>query len=519
MKRLGQLLRLFYINYVIARRGLDRVVLSAPYLSPWRFLGYLNPWNWVKSQKSRGASIRLALEDLGPVFVKFGQILSTRYDLLPEDVIGELSKLQDQVPSFSSEIAQRLVEQALGRPLDELFCEFSTTPLASASIAQVHAATLHDGRKVVVKIQRPGIAKTIRRDLSILYTVAGLAERFWSHGRRLKARAMVAEFENTLADELDFMREAANASQLRRNFLYSPVLYIPEVYWQYTTAQIIVMERISGIPIADIDALLAQGIDLKKLAEHGVEIFFNQVFRDNFFHADMHPGNIFAKKDATSDPCYIAVDFGIVGSLSPKDQHYLAENLLAFFKRDYRKVAVLHVASGWVPPDTRVEQFESAIRSVCEPIFEKPLRDISFAQLLLSLFQTASRFKMEIQPQLFLLQKTLLNIEGLGRRLYPELDIWIVAKPILERWVKQRYGIRATLKTLRQQGPGFIEKLMALPELCYDVFEHKKKLQLIAEWQANSVDKKVKKTGLKFFFFGVGFGFIWVALIYWGYHV
>jgi ubiquinone biosynthesis protein len=330
---------------------------------------------------------------------------------------------------------------------------------------------------------------------------------------------LVAEFENTITDELDFMREAANASQLRRNFLHSPVLYIPEIYWQYTSSQIIVMERISGIPIADIDALVANGIDLKKLAEHGIEIFFNQVFRDNFFHADMHPGNIFAKKEATGDPCYIAVDFGIMGSLSPKDQHYLAENLLAFFKRDYRKVATLHVASGWIPPETRVEQFESAIRSVCEPIFEKPLRDISFAQLLLSLFQTASRFKMEIQPQLFLLQKTLLNIEGLGRRLYPELDIWATGKPILQRWVRQRYGLRSTLKTLRQHGPGLIEKLIALPELCYDVLEHKKKMQSLAEWQSSTTNKKAKKTGLKSFFLGVGCSLILVAIIYWEFYV
>ncbi len=513
MKRPAQLFRLFYINYVIIRRGLDRVVLSTPLFSPIRFLGHLNPWNWRLQKRSRGESIRLALEDLGPIFVKFGQILSTRYDLLPEDIILELEKLQDQVPPFAAEIAQQLLEQAFRRPLNEIFCQFSTTPIASASIAQVHAATLFDGRKVVVKIQRPHLRKTIQRDLGLLYTIAKLAERFWSHGRRLRARALVAEFENTITDELDFLREAANASQLRRNFAHSSLLYVPEIYWAYTTPTIIVMERISGIPISDMAALTAADINLEKLAKGGVEIFFTQVFRDNFFHADMHPGNIFVAKNQPTEPRYIAVDFGIMGSLSPKDQHYLAQNLLAFFKRDYRQVAVLHVASGWIPPDTRIEQFESAIRGVCEPIFEKPLRDISFAQLLLNLFQTASRFNMEVQPQLFLLQKTLLNIEGLGRRLYPELDLWTTGKPFLERWMKQRYNLKTNLKTLYQQGPFLIEKLIALPSLCYDVLEQQKSLQLMQTWQQRAASKKVTKTGLKYFWLGVGCTLVLAALI------
>jgi len=512
MKKPGQLLRLFYINYVMARRGIDRVVLSAPWFSTFRFLSWFNPWNWYCAKgQTPGQSIRLALEDLGPIFVKFGQMLSVRQDLLPEDMIAELEKLQDQVPPFSSHKAQQIVEQALKRPVSELFAEFSLEPMASASIAQVHAATLHDGRQVVVKIRRPNIEKIIGRDLGLMYFVAGCAERFWSHGRRLRLRALVKEFEHTIIDELDFLHEAANASQLRRNFQGSPLLHVPEVHWEYTTNNVFVMERIFGVPISDMDGLAAAGVNLKKLSEHGVEIFFTQVFRDSFFHADMHPGNIFVSTDDPENPRYMAIDFGIMGSLGPLDQHYLAENLLAFFKRDYRRVAILHVESGWIPAGTRVEEFESAIRSVCEPIFEKPLRDISFAQLLLRLFQTAGRFNMEIQPQLFLLQKTLLNIEALGRRLYPELDLWTTAQPFLERWMRRRYSPRTLLKKWFRQAPYVADKLMTLPGLWQDVLQQQKNAQAIVSVQSLQFSLQKKNIAFKYFLLGVGITLLIVA--------
>lgn len=506
MKHPRQLFRIFYINYVIARHGLDQILLSAQPFSPFRFLKYFNPWNWRRKPKyPRGVAIRLSLEDLGPIFVKFGQILSTRPDLLPEDIIVELQKLQDQVPPFSGEEAKIIVEQNFKKPITQIFKFFALNPFASASIAQVHEAILFDGRRVVVKIQRPGIKTVIKRDVGLLLTIADLAERFWSHGRRLRPRELVREFEQSITDELDFMREAANASQLRRNFENSNLLYVPEIIWDYTTSDIIVMERISGIPVSDRDALIAAGINLKQLAERGVEIFFTQVFRDSFFHADMHPGNIFVADSCPEDPQYLAVDFGIMGILSPKDHHYLAENFLAFFRRDYRQVAVLHIESGWVPPTTRVEEFESAIRSVCEPIFQKPLADISFAQLLLRLFQTASRFKMEIQPQLFLLQKTLFNIEGLGRKLYPELDLWSTAKPFLERWMRKQYSTRALLKNVIKQMPSMVDNLMAIPSLWRDILEYDKHLQMAATWQSkNTVVKVERRRNTKSMFLNIG---------------
>lgn len=489
----------------MARHGIDRVVLSTPLFSPLRFLAYLNPFNWrKKNRQTPGVAIRLALEDLGPVFVKFGQTLSVRHDLFPEEIIVELQKLQDQVPAFSGEIAQQIVEKNYGCPLSEIFSDFSLAPLASASIAQVHAATLKNKKRVVVKIQRPHIKKTIQRDLGLLYMVANLTERFWSHGKRLRAHDLVSEFEQTITDELDFMREAANASQLRRNFVNSPLLYVPEIYWKYTNKKIIVMEKISGIPISARGAIQSAGIDLKTLAERGVEIFFTQVFRDSFFHADMHPGNIFVSRKHPENPQYIAVDFGIMGSLSPMDQHYLAENLLAFFRRDYRRVSILHIESGWVPPGTRVEAFESSIRSVCEPIFEKPLGEISFAQLLLSLFQTASKFHMEVQPQLFLLQKTLLHIESLGRQVYPELNLWLTAKPILEKWMRQRYSTKTMLKNISQHMPYFAENMVALPKLCRDILEEQRKAGRLKDWQEK--DRKIhpRPSRLKYFLLGVG---------------
>jgi len=459
-----QALRLIHINTVLARHGLDEVILATHLLRPVRFLSYLSPWRWFRREHlPRGARIRRTLEDLGPIFIKFGQILSTRRDLLPDDIALELAQLQDNVPPFPGEQARAIIEKSLGRPVTELFSHFDETPLASASIAQVHAARLLDGSEVVIKVVRPDIKATIRRDLELMYTVADLAARYWADGRRLRPREVVAEFDKTIIDELDLMREAASASQLRRNFAGSELLYVPEIHWPLTRGNVMVMERISGMPVSDVDDLRRHGVDLKRLAEHGVEIFFTQVFRDNFFHADMHPGNIFVERGGR----YVAVDFGIMGTLNEQDQHYLAGNFLAFFQRDYRKVAELHVESGWVPEGTRVEEFEAAIRTVCEPIFERPLKDISFGHLLLRLFQTARRFDMEVQPQLVLLQKTLLNIEGLGRQLYPELDLWQTAKPYLERWMSEQIGVRSLGRGIKRNAAEWSQQLPELPGLLH----------------------------------------------------
>jgi len=461
-----QIFRLFYIYFVMIRYGIDRVILSAPFFSPLRFLRHFNPFNWYTTkQQSHGESVRLAMEKLGPIFVKFGQVLSTRRDLLPDDIANELAKLQDQVPPFSSKFAITSIEAALKNDIAHLFKSFDPHPLASASIAQVHAAVLPNEQRVVVKVLRPNVEKKIRRDISLLYFAAHWAQKLSARAKRLRLTDVVAEFERTIIDELDLLREAGNASQLRRNFPNSDLLYVPEVYWPYTRKNILVIEHISGVPVSNIEELDRLGVDRKKLAENGVIIFFTQVFRDSFFHADMHPGNIFVDTTIPSNPKYIAVDFGIIGMLSPTDQRYLAENLLAFFNRDYRRIAILHVESQWVSKDTRVDVFESAIRTVCEPIFEKPLKDISFGQLLVRLFQTAGRFHMEIQPQLLLLQKTLLNIEGLGRELYPELDLWATAKPFLEKQIKQQFGPRALLRQLIKDAPKLTEQCLALPEL------------------------------------------------------
>ena len=464
-----QVLRLAHINVVLVRHGLDDIVLRTHLLRPVRFLLYLLPWNWIRrSQPPRAVRLRRTLEDLGPIFIKFGQILSTRRDLLPGDIADEFANLQDRVPPFPGETAAGIVRDALGRPVEEMFSEFAREPLASASIAQVHAARLRDGREVVVKVVRPGIERVIRRDVSLLHLVADLAHRYWPDARRLHPREVVAEYEKTILDELDLLREAASASQLRRNFDGSDLLYVPEVHWALTRRRVMVMERVSGIPISNVDALLDAGIDLRALAERGVEIFFTQLMRHNFFHADMHPGNIFVDRAHPDRPSYIAVDFGIMGSLSEQDQRYLAENFLAFFNRDYRRVAELHVESKWVPPDTRIDDFEAAIRSVCEPIFDRPLKEISFGRVLVQLFQTARRFHMEVQPQLVLLQKTLLNIEGLGRQLYPELDLWETAKPFLDRWMREQIGTRALLREIGRRAPKWGETLPALPGLAYE---------------------------------------------------
>jgi ubiquinone biosynthesis protein len=466
----AQLLRLLHINRVLVRHGLDDIVLATHLFRPVGFVRHLLPWNWAPRQElklSRGERIRLALEDLGPIFVKFGQMLSTRRDLLPDDIALELAKLQDQVPPFPGEQARAIVEKAYGQPLAAVFAEFDSQPLASASIAQVHAARLPNGREVVVKVLRPAVEKVIRRDVELLYIVASLAQRYWKEARRLRPLEVVAEYEKTIFDELDLVREAANASHLRRNFQDSPILYVPEIFWRETRRDVMVMERIRGIPVGEIAELRRRGVDLKKLSERGVEVFFTQVFRDSFFHADMHPGNIFVNADDPADPRYIAVDFGIIGTLSPTDQHYLAENFLAFFHRDYRRVAELHIESGWVPAETRVDEFESAIRTVSEPIFDRPLKDISFGGFLLALFQTARRFNMEVQPQLVLLQKTLLNIEGLGRQLDPELDLWKTAKPFLESWMRDRVGPLSFLNRIKRQIPRWTDQTPDLPNLVH----------------------------------------------------
>jgi ubiquinone biosynthesis protein len=479
MIRPAQLLRLVHINFVLVRHGLDEIILATHLFRFFRFLYYLAPWNWVPRQREpRAVRIRKALEELGPIYVKFGQILSTRRDLLPDDIAEELARLQDRVPPFPGARAKAMIEAAEGQSVDAMFLAFDETPLASASIAQVHAARLHDGTDVVVKVLRPNIRQYIRRDVSLLRTIAVMAERYWRESRRLRPGEVIAEFEKTLYDELDLLREAANASQLRRNFRDSDMLYVPEVHWAYCRPNVMVMERISGISVTNIAALSASGIDLKSLAERGVELFFTQVFRHNFFHADMHPGNIFVSPAGQ----YMAVDFGIMGTLNPVDQRYLAENFLAFFRRDYRRVAELHVESEWVPSDTRVDEFESAIRTVCEPIFEKPLKEISFGHVLLRLFQTARRFNMEIQPQLVLLQKTLLNIEGLGRQMYPDLDLWRTAKPFLERSMSEQIGVRALVRNLKESVPTVSETLPELPLLAHKLLEQAATGKLRVEW-------------------------------------
>jgi len=474
------ILRLIHINWVLVLHGLDEIVLKTHLFRPVRYLAFFTPSYWLKPNTDpRGVRIRRALEDLGPIYVKFGQALSTRKDLLPDDVSDELVKLQDRVPPFANEIACSIIEKELGMSIAEAFAEFDPAPLASASVAQVHTAILHTGESVIVKVLRPDIEERIRSDIGLLYELARFAERFWSDARRLRAIDVVAEFERTTLDELDLVREAANAAKLRRNFENSELIYIPEIHWPLTRQKVMVMERIHGIPVGEIEQLKAGGANFKVLAERGVEIFFTQVFRDNFFHADMHPGNIFVDLPDK----YIAVDFGIVGSLSLSDQRYLAENFLAFFNRDYRKVAQMHVESGWVPSSTRIEEFESAIRSVCEPIFEKPLKDISFGQLLLRLFQTARRFDMHVQPQLVLLQKTLLNIEGLGRQLYPELDLWQTAKPFLEKWFHDRLGPKAKINKLIKQFPEFAEQFPEIPSLIYKALDNAAHAQQQAEAQ------------------------------------
>lgn len=425
-----------------------------------------------------GVRLRLALESLGPVFVKFGQTLSTRRDLLPEGLAEELCKLQDEVPPFSGEQARELIEAAYGHSLDRFFDAFDTEPLAAASIAQVHTARLHPragesrGREVVVKVLRPDVHARIGRDIAVLYRLARLAARFHPEAARLRPVEIVAEYDRIIHDELDLMREGANASQLGRNWAGSDLIVHPEIYFDYSTENVLVMERMHGVPIDDVDALKAAGVDFKVLAERGVEIFFKQVFRDNFFHADMHPGNIFVQTEHPHRPRYVGLDFGIVGSLTAEDQRYLAENFLAFFNRDYRRIAELHIESGWMPADTRLEEFEGAIRTVSEPIFNKPLAEISFGLFLVRLFKIARRYRYQVQPQLVLLQKTVLNVEGLGRDLYPQLDLWATAKPVLEEWMRHRASPRVAAERFRDQLPQIVDSLPGLAHTLMQRLEH-----------------------------------------------
>jgi ubiquinone biosynthesis protein len=455
-------LRLFIIVFVVLRFGLDEFLLAHE-RTRWLRLPLRVLLFFRIDSRPRALRLRLALQTLGPIFVKFGQLLSTRRDLIPTDLADELAKLQDQVPPFPSAQAVAILEQAYGKPLREVFSEFDETPVASASVAQVHFAMLPDGRDVAVKILRPGIERTIDHDVALLDICAGLMERWWSDGKRLKPRLVVAEFNKHLHDELDLMREAASCSQLRRNFSDARLLLVPEVYWDWSSETVMVMERMQGLPISNVPGLRKAGIDLKQLAANGVEIFYTQVFRDGFFHADMHPGNILVAPDGR----YIAMDFGIMGTLTSTDKNYLAQNFIAFFNRDYKRVAELHIESGWAPADTRVDEFEAAIRSVCDPIFDRPLREVSFGRVLLRLFQTSRRFGIEIQPQLVLLQKTLLNVEGLGLQLDPELDLWKTAKPWLERWMSEQVGWRGFVKALRAEAPRYAMLLPQLPRLLH----------------------------------------------------
>jgi len=462
MSRASTLIRVLTIQRVLVKYSLDDIIKETHLLRPLRFLFYVAPRRRDRSAPV-GERIRLALEELGPIFVKFGQAISTRRDLLPPDIADELAKLQDAVPPFPAEQAIEILNGAYEEDVDEVFKRFDVEPLAAASIAQVHTAQLHDGTEVIVKILRPGVQKQIERDLAVLRMLAGLADRYWEHGKRLRPLEVVDEYEHTILDELDLMREAANSAQLKRNFEDSEQLYVPEIYWDYCRPEAMVQERIYGTPISDMESLRAAGTNIQVLAENGVEIFFTQVFRHNFFHADMHPGNIFVITTDPERPRYAAVDFGIVGTLSPEDQRYLAENFLAFFDRNYYRIAKLHLDSGWVPPDTRVDQLETAVRTVCEPIFNKPLAEISFAQVLMRLFRVAQRFDVEVQPQMILLHKTLFNIEGLGRQLYPELDLWKTAHPVLKRWMDEQVGGRALLKDVRENLPQLRDAMRELP--------------------------------------------------------
>lgn len=463
--------RLVKVGWTVSRYRLDTLLegdagADSPLPPRYRWLLKASPARLIPAgSESRGARLRMALEQLGPVFIKFGQLLSTRRDLLPRDIADELARLQDHVPPFSGAEARRIVEQAIGTPIEEAFSYFELDPMASASVAQVHAASLPDGTRVVVKVVRPGIDRIIREDLELLRLLAAFLDEHSREARRLHLPEVVEDYQRTILQELDLQQEAANTARLRANFAESPLLYVPRVYWHLTRRNVLVLERIDGVPIGDMEALRAHGTDLKKLADRGVETFFTQVFEHNFFHADMHPGNIFVDVTDPADPSYIAIDCAIIGSLTREDQDYLARNLLAFFNRDYAEVARLHLESGWIPEDTDPHAFERVIKELCEPIFAKPLNEISFGLFLVQLFDTAREFDMEIQPQLVLLQKTLLYIEGLGRELYPQLDLWETAKPFMERWVADHVGPAAALREFAEYAPLILDQLPRLPAL------------------------------------------------------
>ncbi|AYW90973.1 ubiquinone biosynthesis regulatory protein kinase UbiB [Yersinia pseudotuberculosis] len=502
----GELRRLYLIIRVFLSYGLDELIPNIRLTLPLRVGRHLFFWLSNRHKdKSLGERLRLALQELGPVWIKFGQMMSTRRDLFPPNIADQLALLQDRVASFDGALARKHIEIAMGGALETWFDDFDSQALASASIAQVHTARLKEnGKEVVLKVIRPDILPIIKADVRLMYRLAGWVPKLLPDGRRLRPREVVREYEKTLLDELNLLREAANAIQLRRNFEDSPMLYIPEVYSDYCRESVLVMERIYGIPVSDIAALEDQGTNMKLLAERGVQVFFTQVFRDSFFHADMHPGNIFVSYEHPHDPLYIGIDCGIVGSLNKADKRYLAENFIAFFNRDYRRVAELHVDSGWVPRDTNVEDFEFAIRTVCEPIFEKPLAEISFGHVLLNLFNTARRFNMEVQPQLVLLQKTLLYVEGLGRQLYPQLDLWTTAKPFLESWLRDQVGLPAIIRALKEKAPFWAEKFPELPELVYDSLQQHKLLQQSVEKLTIQIQGQQQRQGQSRYLFGVG---------------
>ena len=470
-----RLYRGVYILWIVLRFGLDELLLSG-FKQPW-LIRLTRVLTWGRNLSApRGQRLRQALEHLGPIFVKLGQVLSTRRDLLPNDIADELAKLQDQVPPFPSDVAVASIERAFGRRVDEIFTRFDRVPVASASIAQVHFASLRNSsgqeREVAVKVLRPGMLKVIDKDLELMHTMAVWLDRLSTDGKRLKPREVVAEFDKYLHDELDLVREASNATQLRRNMQGLNLVLIPEMLWDYCTREVIVMERMHGIPISQVEALRQAGVDIPKLARDGVTIFFTQVFRDGFFHADMHPGNIQVSVAPATFGQYVSLDFGIVGTLTEFDKEYLAQNFTAFFRRDYKRVAELHIESGWVPAHTRVDELESAIRSVCEPYFDRPLKEISLGMVLMRLFQTSRRFQVEIQPQLVLLQKTLLNIEGLGRQLDPDLDLWSTAKPFLEKWMLEQIGPQRLWKQLKDEAPRLAKILPELPRLVHAYLLH-----------------------------------------------
>ena len=480
------LLRPVFIGLIVLRYGLDGLMLDSLRRPGLSLLGRVLATG-RRLDAPRGQRLREALERLGPIFVKFGQMLSTRRDLIPADVADELARLQDRVPPFPAEESVQLIEKALGRPIAAVFRDFEVQPVASASIAQVHFGVLHDGREVAVKVLRPGMLAVIDDDLALMRTLAGWVEKLWADGKRLKPREVVAEFDKYLHDELDLVREAANAAQLRRNMQGLDLVLVPEMIWDLCTPTVMVMERMKGVPISQMARLREAGVDIKKLARDGVTIFFTQVFRDGFFHADMHPGNIQVSLAPESFGRYIALDFGIIGTLTEVDKDYLAQNFIAFFHRDYKRVAELHIESGWVPAATRVDELEGAVRTVCEPYFDRPLKEISLGQVLMRLFQISRRFNVEIQPQLVLLQKTLLNVEGLGRELDPDLDLWSTAKPFLERWMHEQVGWRGLLHRLKREAPRYAKLLPELPRLVHhnlergDATVHRDLLRILAE--------------------------------------